>query len=83
MAIIAEQRLIVWWMRLDAYYIRGVNHNISFLNALMVHPRFVAGELTTNFIAEEFPDGFNADLVPQNNPAYCPGCGCRCASGIP
>ena len=28
---------------LDAYYIRGVNHNISFLNALMVHPRFVAG----------------------------------------
>jgi propionyl-CoA carboxylase alpha chain len=54
---------------LDAYYIRGVNHNISFLNALMVHPRFVAGELTTNFIAEEFPDGFNADLVPQNNPA--------------
>ena len=54
---------------LDAYYIRGVNHNISFLNALMVHPRFVAGELTTNFIAEEFPSGFNADLVPQNNPA--------------
>ena len=53
---------------LDAYYIRGVNHNISFLNALMVHPRFVAGELTTNFIEEEFPDGFNADLVPQNNP---------------
>src|SRR5690606_14622068 len=35
---------------LDAYYIRGVNHNISFLNALMVHPRFRAGELTTNFI---------------------------------
>jgi propionyl-CoA carboxylase alpha chain len=54
---------------LDAYYIRGVNHNISFLNALMVHPRFVAGELTTNFIAEEFPDGFNADLVPQSDPA--------------
>ena len=53
---------------LDAYYIRGVNHNISFLNALIVHPRFVAGELTTNFIAEEFADGFNADLVPQNNP---------------
>jgi propionyl-CoA carboxylase alpha chain len=53
---------------LDAYYIRGVNHNISFLNALMVHPRFVAGELTTNFIEEEFPEGFNADLVPQNNP---------------
>ena len=56
---------------LDAYYIRGVNHNISFLNALMVHPRFVAGDLTTNFIAEEYPDGFNSDLVPQDDPAIC------------
>lgn len=54
---------------LDGYYIRGVNHNISFLNALMVHPRFVAGKLTTNFIAEEYPDGFSADLVPQDDPA--------------
>ena len=54
---------------LDNYYIRGVNHNISFLNALMVHPRFIEGRLTTNFIADEFPDGFNADLVVQDNPA--------------
>ena len=54
---------------LDNYYIRGVNHNISFLNALMVHPRFVEGDLTTNFIADEFPDGFHADLVVQNDPA--------------
>lgn len=53
---------------LDAYYIRGVSHNISFLNALMVHPRFIAGELTTNFIADEYPDGFSADLVPQDEP---------------
>ncbi|MEH6468401.1 MAG: acetyl/propionyl/methylcrotonyl-CoA carboxylase subunit alpha [Porticoccus sp.] len=56
---------------LDAYYIRGVSHNISFLNALMVHPRFVAGNITTNFIAEEYPDGFNSDLVPQDDPAIC------------
>ena len=54
---------------LDNYYIRGVNHNISFLNALMVHPRFVEGRLSTNFIADEFPDGFNADLVVQDDPA--------------
>ena len=54
---------------LDNYYIRGVNHNISFLNALMVHPRFIEGRLTTNFIADEFPDGFNADLVVQDDPA--------------
>jgi propionyl-CoA carboxylase alpha chain len=53
---------------LDAYYIRGVNHNISFLNALISHPRFRAGELTTNFIAEEYPDGFRAADVPQTDP---------------
>ena len=54
---------------LDNYYIRGVNHNISFLNALMVHPRFIAGDLSTNFIDDEFPDGFNAGLVAQADPA--------------
>ncbi|MCB1764016.1 MAG: acetyl/propionyl/methylcrotonyl-CoA carboxylase subunit alpha, partial [Gammaproteobacteria bacterium] len=54
---------------LDEYYISGVQHNIAFLNALMVHPRFLAGRLTTNFIAEEYPDGFNASDVPQDDPA--------------
>jgi propionyl-CoA carboxylase alpha chain len=44
---------------LDAYYVRGVNHNISFLAAIMAHPRFRAGKLTTGFIAEEFPHGFH------------------------
>jgi propionyl-CoA carboxylase alpha chain len=43
---------------LDAYCVRGVNHNIGFLSAIMAHPRFHAGKLTTGFIAEEFPDGF-------------------------
>ena len=54
---------------LDEYYIQGVQHNISFLNALMVHPRFIEGRLTTNFIAEEYPDGFNSSDVPQDEPA--------------
>ncbi len=53
---------------LDAYHIRGVSHNISFLNALIMHPRFKAGKLTTNFIAEEYPDGFHAADVPQSDP---------------
>jgi propionyl-CoA carboxylase alpha chain len=43
---------------LDSFYIRGLGHNISFLAALMAHPRFQAGRLTTGFIAEEFPEGF-------------------------
>ncbi len=54
---------------LDAYYIEGVRHNISFLNALISHPRFQQGRLTTNFIAEEYPDGFRAEDVPQVDPA--------------
>jgi propionyl-CoA carboxylase alpha chain len=53
---------------LDAYYIRGVNHNISFLNALILHPRFAEGRLTTNFIADEYPDGFHAEDVAQSDP---------------
>lgn len=43
---------------LDAFYIRGLNHNMPFLSALMGHERFGAGKLTTGFIAEEFPNGF-------------------------
>jgi len=54
---------------LDQYYIRGVQHNISFLNAVMAHPRFQAGRLSTNFIAEEYAEGFNAEMVPQEDPA--------------
>ena len=44
---------------LDSYYIRGIAHNIPFLAAVMRHPRFQAGELTTAFIAEEYPNGFS------------------------
>jgi len=53
---------------LDAYYIRGVSHNVSFLNALIDHARFREGRLTTNFIAEEYPDGFHPSDVPQSDP---------------
>ena len=53
---------------LDAYLIRGVSHNVSFLNALIAHPRFREGRLTTDFIAEEYPDGFHAADVPQTDP---------------
>jgi propionyl-CoA carboxylase alpha chain len=43
---------------LDRFEIDGPGHNIDFLSALMQHPRFRAGELTTGFIAEEYPEGF-------------------------
>jgi propionyl-CoA carboxylase alpha chain len=48
---------------LDAYYVRGINHNGAFLSALLAHPRFQEGRLSTNFIAEEFPEGFKADRL--------------------
>ena len=54
---------------LNAYYIRGVSHNISFLNAVINHPRFREGRLTTNFIAEEYPDGFQPADAAQNDVA--------------
>jgi propionyl-CoA carboxylase alpha chain len=45
---------------LDAFYVDGIRHNIPFLSALMNHPRWREGRLSTGFIAEEFPKGFSA-----------------------
>lgn len=42
---------------LDAFYIRGISHNIPFLASVLGHPRFVEGRLSTGFIADEYPDG--------------------------
>jgi propionyl-CoA carboxylase alpha chain len=51
---------------LDAFEIEGIGHNLPFLSAVMDHPRFVAGEMTTGFIAEEYPDGFaGVSLAPD------------------
>jgi len=44
---------------LDAFAIKGIRHNIPFLAALMAHPRWQDGRLSTGFIAEEYPDGFH------------------------
>jgi len=43
---------------LDRFQIEGLGHNVDFVSAIMQHPRFRSGELTTGFIAEEYPDGF-------------------------
>jgi propionyl-CoA carboxylase alpha chain len=43
---------------LDAFQIDGIGHNVDFLSALMQHPRFRSGAITTGFIAEEYPEGF-------------------------
>ena len=53
---------------LDAFEIEGLGHNVDFVSAIMQHPRFRSGNLTTGFIAEEYPEGFqgapaSADLA--------------------
>ena len=44
---------------LDQFVIDGISDNVDFLSALMQHPRFRSGEITTGFIAEEYPEGFH------------------------
>ncbi|MBN8961543.1 MAG: acetyl/propionyl/methylcrotonyl-CoA carboxylase subunit alpha [Rhizobiales bacterium] len=53
---------------LDAFYVDGIRHNIPFLSALMNHPRWREGNLSTGFIAEEFPNGFSG-RVPEGETA--------------
>ena len=50
---------------LDAFYIEGIQHNVPFLQAVMGHERFKSGNITTGFIAEEFPDGFHGVELPH------------------
>ena len=54
---------------LNAFVIRGISSNIPFQAALMQHPRFQSGNFNTGFIAEEYPKGFNASMVPHDDPA--------------
>ncbi len=54
---------------LDAFDIEGIRHNIPFLSALMAHPRWRSGRVSTGFIAEEFPGGFKAS-APEGETAH-------------
>lgn len=57
---------------LDGFLIDGIAHNIPFLASLMAHPRWREGALTTNFIAEEYPDGF-VPAAPTDEEAHILG----------
>lgn len=48
---------------LDAFEIEGIGHNIPFLSAVMDHPRFISGNITTAFIEEEYPEGFEGAVL--------------------
>ncbi len=53
---------------LNGFVIRGISSNIPFQAALMQHPRFMSGVFDTSFIAKEYPHGFDATMVPHDDP---------------
>lgn len=59
-AAIEEMRIA-----LDSFEVEGIGHNLPFLSAVMDHPKFASGDITTAFIAEEYPDGFEGASLPE------------------
>jgi propionyl-CoA carboxylase alpha chain len=55
---------------LNGFVIRGVSSNIPFQAALLAHPKFVAGDFNTGFIAEHYGHGFRAEDVPHDDPDF-------------
>ena len=55
---------------LNGFVIRGISSNIPFQAALLAHPKFVAGDFNTGFIAENYAQGFRAEDVPHENPDF-------------
>jgi propionyl-CoA carboxylase alpha chain len=55
---------------LNGFVIRGISSNIPFQAALLAHPKFVAGDFNTGFIAENYGKGFRAEDVPHDDPDF-------------
>ncbi len=51
---------------LDAFEVEGIGHNLPFLSAVMDHPKFIEGTITTAFIEEEYPEGFQGVELPES-----------------
>ena len=51
---------------LDSFELEGIGHNLPFLAAVMDHPIFIDGEMTTAFIEEQYPDGFEGVVLPED-----------------
>ncbi len=50
---------------LDGFEVEGIGHNLPFLAAVYDHPKFIEGTMTTAFIEEEYPDGFEGVTLPD------------------
>jgi propionyl-CoA carboxylase alpha chain len=55
---------------LNGFVIRGISSNVPFQAALLAHPKFVAGDFNTGFIAEQYAGGFKAEDVPHDDPDF-------------
>ena len=56
---------------LSAFIIEGISHNASFLEAILGHPRFASGDISTNFIEQEYPGGFiGAELTSESTKIF-------------
>ena len=55
---------------LNGFVIRGISSNVPFQAALLAHPRFVAGDFNTGFIAEQYPKGFTSAAVAHDQPSF-------------
>ncbi len=62
-----EQAIEAMRVALDSFEVEGIGHNLPFLSAVMDHPKFVSGDMTTAFIAEEYPDGFEGVDLPEED----------------
>ncbi|MEL7460655.1 MAG: acetyl/propionyl/methylcrotonyl-CoA carboxylase subunit alpha [Pseudomonadota bacterium] len=51
---------------LDGFEVEGIGHNLPFLSAVMDHPKFISGNMTTAFIEEEYPDGFQGVTLEED-----------------
>ena len=60
-----EQAIEAMRVALDSFEVEGIGHNLPFLSAVMDHPKFISGDMTTAFIAEEYPDGFEGVTLPE------------------
>ena len=61
-----EQSIDRMLLALDQFHISGVSHNINFLSSIMQNKKYREGYTTTNFIQEQFPDGFQGEIASEN-----------------
>ena len=52
---------------LDSFEVEGIGHNLPFLSAVMDHPIFIKGDMTTAFIEEQYPEGFVGVELPESD----------------